>query len=324
VLSDAERRARREELRRQIQRRRLVALGALAAIAVLVVVAVSALGGGGDGAGGTPAAAAKPDAPPELPTGGRSIFPEHRVVAYYGAPQDEELGVLGIGSPDRAVRRLERQAAAYERDGRPVLLALELISTIVTADAGGDGLHRTHQTDAVIRRYLRAARRAKALLILDIQPGRADFFSEARRLEKWLRKPDVGIALDPEWRMAEGETPGQVIGSVESREVNATSAWVASIVERHDLPEKLFLVHQFTSGMVENKHRIQERPGLEITFNVDGFGDHANKLSKWDLFTRQKPRLNDGYKLFYKEDLDLMTPREVMRMKPRPDLIVYE
>jgi hypothetical protein len=232
--------------------------------------------------------------------------------------------VLGTGTPDQAVRRLKRQAAPYERDGRPVLLALELISTIVTADAGGDGLHRTHQTDAVIRRYLRAARRAKALLILDIQPGRADFFSEARRLEKWLRKPDVGIALDPEWRMAAGETPGQVIGSVESREVNATSAWVASIVERYDLPEKLFLVHQFTSGMIENKHRIKERPGLAITFNVDGFGDHANKLSKWDLFTRQRPRLNDGYKLFYKEDLDLMTPREVMRMKPRPDLIVYE
>jgi len=176
----------------------------------------------------------------------------------------------------------------------------------------------------VIRRYLRAARRAKALLILDIQPGRADFFSEAVRLRKWLRQPDVGIALDPEWRIAEGEVPGRVIGSVESREVNATSAYVAGIVDRFDLPEKLFLVHQFTSGMIENKERIMDRPGLAITFNVDGFGDRANKLSKWDVFTSQRPRLNDGYKLFYKEDVDLMTPRAVMRMRPRPDLIVYE
>jgi hypothetical protein len=176
----------------------------------------------------------------------------------------------------------------------------------------------------VLRRYLRAARRAKALLVLDIQPGRADFFSEVVRLRKWLKEPDVGIALDPEWRMAGGEIPGRVIGSVESREVNATSAYVADIVKRFDLPEKLFLVHQFTPGMIRNKGRIKRREGLALTFNVDGFGTPANKISKWELFTGQRPRAANGYKLFYKEDIDLMSPRQVMRMRPRPDLVVYE
>jgi hypothetical protein len=322
VLSEDERRARREEMRRTIARRRAVALGTLAGVVVLG--AVLAFGGGDDPQGTDGAAAAAPPKPPELPLGGRRIFPDFRVVAYYGAPQDDELGILGIGTPDAAVRKLERQAARYERPRRPVLKALELISTIVTAAPGADGLYRTHQTDQVIRRYLRAARRAKALLILDIQPGRADFFSEAVRLRKWLEEPDVGIALDPEWRMADGEIPGQVIGSVESREVNATSEYVAQIVRENDLPQKLFLVHQFTTGMVENKELVKDRPELAITFNVDGFGDQPNKLSKWDVFTKQKPHLHDGYKLFYKEDVNLMTPREVMRMRPQPDLVVYE
>jgi hypothetical protein len=322
VLSDDERRARREEMRRTIQRRRAVALGVLAGLVLLVVVVA---GGGGDGGENSETAtAAAPTPPPELPTGGRTIFPDHRVVAYYGAPQDEELGVLGIGTPEQAVRKLQRQAEPYVTKRRKVLLALELISTIVTAAPGEDGLYRSHQPDSVIRRYLRAARAADALLILDIQPGHADFFSEAVRLRKWLRHPDVGIALDPEWRMAPGEVPGDVIGSVESREVNATSAYVAQIVEEYDLPEKLFLVHQFTTEMVENKELIQPRTGLAITFNVDGFGDQPNKLSKWDLFTKQRPRMHDGYKLFYEEDVNLMTPREVLRMRPTPDLVVYE
>ena len=45
-------------------------------------------------------------------------------------------------------------------------------------------MYRTQQPHGVIRRYLRAARRAKALLVLDIQPGHADFMDEVRRLDR--------------------------------------------------------------------------------------------------------------------------------------------
>jgi hypothetical protein len=330
VLTDFQRRVRREEMRRRARRRRQAAVGALVAAAVLFAVTISGIaGGGGDGAAeadSVPVAATPtpPPAPPELPTGGRRIFPDYRVVAYYGAPQHVELGALGIGRPDQAVRKLRRQARHYETKRRPVLLALELISTIATGAPGDDGKYRMHQKDRVIDRYLRAARRAEALLILDIQPGHDDFYSEVVRLRKWLKEPEVGVALDPEWRMPNGGVPGQSIGTVTAREVNATSAYVADIVERHDLPEKLFLVHQFTDGMIQNKHRIKPRDGLAITFNVDGFGTPEQKLDKWNIFTKQQPRLHDGYKLFYKEDTNVMSPRDVMRMRPRPDLIVYE
>ena len=179
------------------------------------------------------------------------MLPEHRVVAYYGAPQSRELGALGIGEPDGAARRLARQAKPYNRDDRPALPALELITVIANADAGDDGMYRSRQEDAVIRRYLRAARRAKALLLLDIQPGRSDFFTETTRLEKWLKEPDVGLALDPEWRVGEGEVPGQVIGHVEPPRGERDLAWLAELVAREKLPEKLFVIHQFTDDMVD-------------------------------------------------------------------------
>ena len=300
----------------------LLALAGLAAGAGLLVRALVA--GGDDPPSAARAARAAQAPPPELPRGGRRIFPDWRVVAFYGAPQSEELGALGVGTPDQAASRLERVARAYRRRTRPVLPALELLATIVSASPGEDGLYRYRQTPRTIRRYLRAARRHRALLLLDVQPGRADFMSEARALRRWLREPDVGLALDPEWRMEAGQVPGQVIGAVSAAEVNRVSKWVSDIVRRHRLPEKLFVVHQFTQDMIRDKASVRRRPGLAITMNVDGFGTPAQKIDKYDAFTSETVRFHDGFKLFFEEDTDRMRPREVLRLTPPPDLVVYE
>jgi hypothetical protein len=294
---------------------------------LLAAVAAGALvaGAGSEGTDGA-AVSARADPPPaplELPRGGRSILPERRVVAYYGAPQSRQLGALGIGSPEAAARRLARQAALYDRRRRPVLPALELITVIANSDAGRDGMYRTRQPDRVIGRYLRAARQAKALLLLDIQPGRSDFYSEVTRLERWLREPDVGLALDPEWRVQDGQVPGRVIGQVSAREVNATSAWLDQIVAGAALPQKLLVIHQFTDDMVDET-TLEPRAHLDIVLNADGFGGHAVKRAKYHAFTRQSPGFHQGFKLFYEEDDGLMRPRDVMLLRPRPDFVVYE
>ena len=305
-------------------KRRAGALAAVVAAIVLLVFLVGSCGSDGSGTTEAESETAAKAKPAELPRGGRTIFPDFRVVAFYGAPQDDELGVLGIGTPAQAARKLERQAKPYARRTRPVLPAMELIATVAAAAPGDDGQYRLHQSNALIGRYLRAARKSKALLVLDIQPGRAGFVREARRLERWLREPDVGIALDPEWKMKSGETPGSVIGSVTAEEVNAVSEYVAGIVAENDLPEKLFVVHQFTEDMIEGKERVKKRPGLAITMNVDGFGDRPNKISKYRAFTSEATRFHDGFKLFYREDVNLMTPGGVLGLRPPPDLVVYE
>ncbi|HYH90219.1 MAG TPA: hypothetical protein VEX67_13375 [Solirubrobacteraceae bacterium] len=304
------------------RRRRLVALAVL--LAAVVVAALLLRGGADERSRQPPAPRAAAAKPVELPRGGRRLLPDRRIVAFYGAPQSEELGELGIGSPASAARRLERQARAYAQPSRPVLPAMELIAVTAAAHPGEGGRYSTRQDDAVIERYLRAARRAKALLVLDIQPGRSDFYTEATRLERWLAEPDVGLALDPEWRMAPDQVPGKVIGSVDAREVNAVSAWLAGIVERNKLPQKLLLIHQFTDDMVDDT-QLRERPQLAMVLNADGFGSQELKRVKYHAFTASpRPFFHTGFKLFYREDTDLMRPREVLRLRPPPDVVVYE
>jgi hypothetical protein len=321
-VDQAERLRRRQEARRRVHRqRRIAALGAAGVLGL--VVAVPLLLGGGSSEPEPKAAAGEAPKRPELPRGGRTVFPDHRVVAFYGAPQDDELGELGIGTPDQAAKRLMRQAKPYERGGRKLLPAMELIA-VVAANASYEGRYSFRQPKRVIRRYLEAARRADMLLLLDIQPGRADFMDEARHLEEFLREPDVGLALDPEWHVAEGELPGQVIGSVEAEKVNEVADWLSGIVREGDLPEKMLVVHQFTEDMIANRTLLREPPGVALTLNVDGFGTVPVKLSKYRAFSRLPPPAHRGYKLFYREDPVVMKPRAVLRMKPQPEFVVYE
>ena len=69
---------------------------------------------------------------------------------------------------------------------------------------------------------------------------------------------------------------------------------------------------------------LKEREGLALVLNVDGFGDAPNKKSKYKAFTEQAPDAYHGFKLFYEEDTNLMRPAQVMRLRPRPVLVVYE
>jgi hypothetical protein len=206
-----------------------------------------------------------------------------------------------------------------------VLPAFELIATIANAHPGDDGLYRTHQPPATIERYLLAARKAKALLVLDVQPGRGDFLGEAKRLEPWLLQPDVGLALDPEWHVGADVVPGQTIGSVAAEQVNEVTRYVSDLVVKHDLPQKLVVIHQFTEGMVRNKDRLVRAPGLALTMNVDGFGYPGDKIPKYEQLTSEEAAgFHTGFKLFFEEDSDLMTHDQVLALRPAPDLVVYE
>jgi hypothetical protein len=314
-------RRRRDDARRRVYRRRRLVAGGVVGLVALLVLAIGLLvaGAGEDG----PEASSEPR-PAELPRGGRTILPGRRVVAFYGAPQDPELGVLGIGSPRLAAKKLERQARPYARPGRPVLPAFELIAAIVTSESGDGGDHSMRQEPATIRRYLRAARAHRMLTLLDIQPGYAPFLQEAEALEHFLKEPDVSLALDPEWSMDPPQLPGQEIGSTDAATINEVSRYLSGIVRRYDLPQKLLVVHRFTGDMIQAEHDLERHPGVAVVVNVDGFGDQPNKVSKYNEFTRDLRRRFNGFKLFYEEDVNLMKPKQVLRLRPQPDLVVYE
>ncbi len=176
----------------------------------------------------------------------------------------------------------------------------------------------------MIQRYLAAARRMKALLILDVQPGRSDFGTEVRALERWLHEPDVSLALDPEWHVGRRELPGKTIGSTNAATVNAVARWLEGIVARDHLPQKLLVVHQFTPDMIRDRDRLRPRPARRAHGQRRRFGGRDVKNAKYREFAHRGDTIRDGLKLFYEEDTNLLSPGLVLGLVPRPDLVVYE
>lgn len=259
----------------------------------------------------------------ELPLGGHRIFPRYRLVAYYGTAGTPSLGVLGEAPPDRINRRLRAVAERYRDGKRRVQITYELIASVADAGPGADGDYSHYASRADVRRYVKAARRNKALLVLDLQPGRSGFLEQARHFAWALKKPHVGLALDPEWQMGPGEVPGQTIGSVGAREVNRVSMWLARLTKRHDLPQKVFMLHQFRTDMIRRIGAVKERPLLAMVQHVDGFGTRSQKLATYRNVERSR-KFHMGFKLFYDEDTDLFRPYGVKRIRPRVDFVSYQ
>jgi hypothetical protein len=257
---------------------------------------------------------------PTLPDGTRTLFPGHRLVAFYGAAGAPGLGVLGTGGPDEVWPRLRAQAKPYRVAPATVLPTYELIAFLATGSRGNQGNYSSRVSDRTMARYMRAAHRHGAMLILDIQPGRGRFLEDAKTLRRFLRKPWVGLALDPEWKLYGDQKPLQQIGHTTARQVNRVSSWLNRLTVRHELPQKPLLVHQFTSDMVRHKEDVRGRRHVGIVFNVDGFGSKAAKVAKYREFAEDE-RFPMGFKIFYDYDSPVMTPREVLALRPRPFVV---
>jgi len=253
------------------------------------------------------------------------IFPDVRVVAYYGNHQTRLLGVLGETGPEAAADRVKAAAARFDEPGRPAVGAFEMIATVAQGSAGADGDYSEPSRLEDLQYWIDVARDEGLYVILDIQPGRSDFLTESKRYESLLKQPHVGLALDPEWRMYGSQRPGQVVGSVTAEEINGVSEWLSELVLDNGLPEKMFILHQFQTRMINNRDQVIARPGLATIIHADGFGGRAIKLETYSIIQAQEPFWN-GFKLFIDEDTRIFQPQDVLDFTtvPVPDLITYQ
>jgi len=255
-----------------------------------------------------------------------SLFPGCRVVAYYGNPMSKRMGILGEIKPDSMLARLAKQAAAYAAvdSGRPVLPALELIATVAQAGPGKSGLYRSRMPDTLIARVMGWAEAHNYLVILDIQTGRSTMLAELPPLMKYLAKPYVHLALDPEFSIGTKHVPGKIIGRIDATDVNAVSAVLANLVDSLKLPPKMLIVHRFTTPMLSNHHKIKLDPRVQIVIDMDGFGAPHLKYGSYKAYVHDRPVQYAGFKLFYKNDKPMLTPAQVMEMDPVPLFIMYQ
>jgi hypothetical protein len=233
------------------------------------------------------------------------------------------MGVLGRTDPATMQRRLMRAARPFREPGEEIQPVYELIVTVADGSPGPDHDFSHDIPDSSVREYLDAAHRHHALLLLDLQTGRSDFLTVARRWAWALRDPSVGLALDPEWRMGPHQVPAHVVGSVRAAEVNRTSRWLSRLVRREGLPQKLFVLHQFRVSMLPDIGRILPRPGLAMVQHTDGFGTRGEKLATYHAVARPE-QFAQGFKLFYHWDVRRFTPQQVRRLTPRVSFVSYQ
>ncbi len=263
----------------------------------------------------------------ELPGGGQVLFPARRLVALYGHPGAPVLGALGEQPVDAAVIRAQQTAAAYAGlVAEPVVPAFEIIATVASASPGPDGNYSSESEVADLRPWVDAAGRAGVYVVLDLQPGRTDFLTQAQRYEELLAEPHVGLALDPEWRLGPDQRHMAQIGSVTDDEVNAVAAWLAGLTRERRLPQKLLLLHQFQTRMISNRGTVDtSHDELAVLVHADGFGTPGQKLDTWRAL-RSEALANAwwGWKNFIDEDQPAFTPVETVAVDPTPWFVSYQ
>jgi hypothetical protein len=81
--------------------------------------------------------------------------------------------------------------------------------------------------------------------------------------------------------------------------------------------------------MVTNYRSIIKRPEVQIVMDMDGWGEPAKKVNTYRSFIHREPVHFTGFKIFYKNDVknpphQLMTPADLLKLKPRPVYIQYQ
>jgi hypothetical protein len=255
-----------------------------------------------------------------------AIFPEYRVLSYYGFPGNELMGILGEQDKDSLLEILREQAAAYEAvdDSRPIKLAFEMIASVAQADPMADGSYLAYTSADYIRDYVEFTRDNDLLLLLDMQFGRRTVQQEVDAVLEWLKEPHVHLALDPEFSVNEGEVPGEVLGKMNAAEIRYAQETLADFCAQHNLPPKILVVHQFNLSSITERELVEPVEGVQFVLEVDGFGPPEDKQATYQVITEGEPIEYYGFKLWYRQDEPLMSEADVLALNPSPDLIIYQ
>ncbi|WP_018616424.1 hypothetical protein [Segetibacter koreensis] len=261
-----------------------------------------------------------------------AILPFKRIVAYYGNLYSAGMGILGALPPDQMLAKLQGEVKKWEVADTltRVQPALHYVAVTAQRKPGASGNYNLRMPPRQIDRILEIAKKINAIVFLDIQVGHSTVQQEIPLLKKYLTLPNVHLGIDPEYSMKYGEVPCSVIGTFDAEDINYASDYLGQLVQEYKLPPKILVVHRFTKAMVTNYTKIETRPQVQIVMNMDGFGYPAKKIDTYKHFIAGEPVQFTGFKLFYKNDVQvpkwpvLMKPEEILKLYPQPIYIQYQ
>lgn len=260
-----------------------------------------------------------------------AILPFKRIVAYYGNFYSKQMGILGEFEEEVVLDKLRAQVAEWEAADptTPVVPAIEYIDVTAQESPGKDGKYRLRMPDSQIDRAIEMAKKVEGIVILDIQVGLSSVGEEVPLIKDYLAMPQVHLAIDPEFDMQGDTPPGRVIGTTDAATINWAIDYLSELVRTHDLPPKILLLHRFTEGMITDTHLIRPTPEVQVIVQMDGWGSPQRKKNTYYHVVAPEPVQFTGLKIFYKNDLKedpprLLTPQEVLDLKPAPIFIQYQ
>ncbi|MDQ3279749.1 MAG: hypothetical protein M3Q06_15590 [Bacteroidota bacterium] len=263
-----------------------------------------------------------------------AVLPFNRVVAYYGNLYSNRMGALGKWPKKEMIPRLLEEVRKWNEADSTIksIPALHYIAVTAQGNPGKDNKWRYRMPYNQIDTILNWAKEINAQVFIDIQVGLSDLQAEVPHYEKYLSLPNVHLGIDPEFYMNSkgGARPGSVIGSMDARDINWVSDFLANLVKKNNLPPKMFMIHRFTQGMVTNAKNIKLHPELQIIMDMDGWGPTAKKKSTYYSWIAPEPVQFTGFKLFYVNDTEysnqkeMMTREEILNLRPIPIYIQYQ
>jgi len=255
------------------------------------------------------------------------IVANNTILAYYGSPLSDKMGILGLYQKEKIAEMLKEMAAQYDqvngKDG--VIPAFYIIYG--TCWPGGE---IGYLDDKILLDYIRFAQSMGMLVFIDHQIGKYSLRAAMDKILPFLRYPNVHLAIDPEWRTL---SPMKEIGSITASELNDAQNYMDEYIRANDIPGiRMLVVHQFADKMIQSREEvISHRDRVILIHTADGFGAPRLKKATYQRNADAENMPVKGFKLFFKSDfalagfdMPLMSPSEVMQLDPRPSLIIYQ
>jgi len=259
------------------------------------------------------------------------------MVAYYGRPGVKSLGVLGAHSIENLKPMIKKKAAEYAKvTGKHVRPGFDIIYGLASAAPGPRKDYIIHLNSKKLLPYIAAAENEGFVLFLETQLGKHQPQDAIHHTLKYLKHQNVHLAIDPEFEVSNlSVRPGKKIGRVEASWINQVQAIMDKYMKKNGITEKkILLLHMFRHTMVEHKEQLKHYDNIDLIFNLDGHGSPKLKVDIYNAIYTKKyaDKVAGGFKLFFKEDHPMMTPKQVMGMehaqgakvKYPPKLINYQ
>ncbi|WP_232087425.1 hypothetical protein ACM66Z_06085 [Sulfurovum sp. ST-21] len=245
------------------------------------------------------------------------------ILAYYGRPGTSRMGILGQYPLDTLFRKIKAHAKEYEKILNyryRITPGVDVVYDLAIREPGTGGNYLIPLSEKTLLKYIHKAKEYGAVVILDMQLGKKSPPQAIKPVLRYLKYENVHIAIDPEFSVDNlNVRPGKVIGSVTAEEINQVQALMSSYLKEHSIrEEKILIVHMFTEKMLAHKNALRYYEKIHLVMNLDGHGSPALKVKIYNgIYTKSRAvKFAGGFKLFFKEDNPLMSPRQVLGLEP--------